>query len=405
MNNYIAPGVHVEETGARSRKIDGVLTSTCAFVGPTTKGPVGVASGPLTSFADYERIYGGVKDLPFATDKKALHRRNYLAHAARAFFDNGGMRLHVVRVVAGFRTGKGVVLPDANEYAAAFASLEGLGDISIVAAPGYSALSDLNRGAVYRAIQTAMLAHVADPLRYRMAVLDSPPGATPTEMQALPGLIDSTRAALYYPWVITANPLAGPKSRQPAEIALAPSGFVCGTYARSDIERGVHHSPANEEVLGALRFERELNTSEHELLNPVGVNCLRAFTGRGLRVWGGRTTSRDPEWKYVNVRRYFNYLGASIDCGTQWTVFEPNGENLWATMRQTVSDFLTTEWQNGGLIGSQPPEAYFVRCDRTTMTQDDLDNGRLVCLIGVALMKPAEFMILRIGQRTSDLSP
>ena len=371
MPNYIAPGVHVEETGARSRKIDGVLTSTCAFVGPTTKGPVGVASGPLTSFADYERIYGGVKDLPFATDKKALHRRNYLAHAARSFFDNGGMRLHVVRVVAGFRTGKGVVLPDANEYAAAFASLEGLGDISIVAAPGYSALSDLNRGAVYRAIQTAMLAHVADPLRYRMAVLDSPPGATPTEMQALPGLIDSTRAALYYPWVITANPLAGPKSRQPAEIALAPSGFVCGTFARSDIERGVHHSPANEEVLGALRFERELNTSEHELLNPVGVNCLRAFTGRG----------------------------------TQWTVFEPNGENLWAAMRQTVSDFLTTEWQNGGLIGSQPPEAYFVRCDRTTMTQDDLDNGRLVCLIGVALMKPAEFMILRIGQRTSDLSP
>ncbi len=164
---------------------------------------------------------------------------------------------------------------------------------------------------------------------------------------------------------------------------------MCGTYARSDTARGVHHSPANEEVLGALRFERELNTSEHELLNPVGVNCLRAFTGRGLRVWGGRTTSRDPEWKYVNVRRYFNYLGASIDRGT-----------LWVAMRQTVSDFLTTEWQNGGLLGSKPLEVFFVRCDRTTMTQDDLDNGRLVCLIRVALVKPAEFIILCISQRT-----
>lgn len=405
MSDYLAPGATIEEAGLRSKPIEGVPTSTCAFVGPTTKGPVGVASGPLTSFADYERIYGGVKDLPFAIDKKALHRRNYLAHAARAFFDNGGMRLCVVRVVTGFRTGKGALLPDANEYAAAFASLEDFGDISIVAAPGYSAFSDLNQGAVYRAIQAAMLAHVADPLRYRMAVLDSPPGATPTAMQALRGFIDSTRAAVYYPWVITANPLAGPKSRQPAEIALPPSGFVCGTYARSDTERGVHHSPANQDVLGALRVERELNTSEQELLNPIGVNCLRAFTGRGLRVWGGRTTSTDPEWKYVNVRRYFNYLGASIDRATQWAVFEPNGENLWAAMRQTVSDFLTTEWQNGGLIGSQPSEAFFVRCDRTTMTQDDLDNGRLVCLIGVALMQPAEFMILRIGQRTTDSSP
>ncbi len=164
MPNYIAPGVHVEETSARSRNIDGVPTSTCAFVGPTTKGPVGVASGPLTSFTDYERIYGGVKDLPFAIDKKALHRRNYLAHSARAFFDNGGMRLHVVRVVAGFRTGKGAVLPDADGYAAAFASLEGFGDISIVAAPGYSAFSDLSQGAVYRAIQTAMSRACCRPL-------------------------------------------------------------------------------------------------------------------------------------------------------------------------------------------------------------------------------------------------
>jgi len=138
------------------------------------------------------------------------------------------------------------------------------------------------------------------------------------------------------------------------------------------------------------------------VLNPIGVNCLRYLSGRGYRLWGARTASSDPEWKYVNVRRYFNYLEASIDRSTQWAVFEPNGELLWANIRETVESFLYGEWRAGALLGTSPKEAFFVRCDRSTMTQSDLDNGRLVCLIGVAVVKPAEFVVFRIGQKTAD---
>jgi hypothetical protein len=202
---------------------------------------------------------------------------------------------------------------------------------------------------------------------------------------------------------VVANPNARPgNDRVPKEIALPPSGFICGIYARNDIERGVFKAPANEVVRGALRFERDVSFGEQEMLNPLGVNCLRFFPGRGYRVWGARTASSDPEWKYVNIRRYFNYLEASIDRGTQWAVFEPNGERLWANIRTTVSDFLYNEWVTGALLGTRPEEAFFVRCDRSTMTQNDLDNGRLVCLIGVAALKPAEFVIFRIGQKTAD---
>jgi phage tail sheath protein FI len=216
-------------------------------------------------------------------------------------------------------------------------------------------------------------------------------------------LIDSKYAALYYPWVIVPNPLARPGREDiPRELSLPPSGFVCGIYARNDVERGVYKAPANEVVRGAIRFEIDVNFGQQEMLNPLGVNCLRLLSGRGYRVWGARLASSDPEWKYVSDRRYFNYLEASIDRGTQWAVFEPNGERLWANVRQTISDFLYNEWRNGALLGTTTEEAYFVRCDRSTMTQNDLDNGRLVCLIGVAIIKPAEFVIFRIGQKTAD---
>jgi phage tail sheath protein FI len=196
--------------------------------------------------------------------------------------------------------------------------------------------------------------------------------------------------------------LAGPRSQEPAEVVTPPSGMVCGIYARNDIERGVWKAPANEIVHNALRFERDVNFGEQEILNPIGVNCLRPMPGRGLRVWGARTAGSDPEWKYVSVRRYFNYLEASIDRGTQWAVFEPNGERLWDDVRNSVASFLYNEWKMGALLGLKEAEAYFVRCDRTTMNQNDLDNGRLVCLVGVAVVKPAEFVIFRVGQKTAD---
>jgi len=284
-----------------------------------------------------------------------------------------------------------------GSYEGCFAELEGLEDVSIVAAPGHSAFADS------QAIQGGLIAHAERRNAYRIAVLDTRPHEGLTEARVLRSQIDSTRAALYFPWVIVSNPLARPGVENiPREIALPPSGFVCGIYARNDIERGVFKAPANEVVRGALRFEVDVNFAQQGVLNPLGVNCLRYLSGRGYRVWGARTASSDPEWKYVNVRRYFNYLESSIDRGTQWAVFEPNGERLWANIKDTVSSFLFSEWKSGALLGGAPEEAFFVRCDRSTMTQNDLDNGRLICLIGVAVVKPAEFVIFRIGQKTAD---
>ena len=183
---------------------------------------------------------------------------------------------------------------------------------------------------------------------------------------------------------------------------VPPSGFVAGIYARSDIARGVHKAPANEVILGLDRFVTNVTFDRQAVLNPEGVNALRFFEGRASRVWGARTMSSDPEWRYVNVRRLFIFLEHSIDKSTQWAVFEPNNEQLWSSIRQTIEDFLITVWRTGALMGTKPEEAFFVRCDRSTMTQNDLDNGRLICLIGVAPTYPAEFVIFRIGQWTAD---
>jgi phage tail sheath protein FI len=246
-----------------------------------------------------------------------------------------------------------------------------------------------------QAIMLALISH-AERMRYRIAVLDSGNNQTISRVRALRAKLDSKYAALYFPWVKVLDPVTR------TEIALPPSGFVAGIYARNDKERAVYKAPANEVVRGALSFEMMLNKSQQEVLNPEGINCFRFFEGRGMRLWGARTISSDPEWKYVNLRRYFAYLERSIDKGTQWAVFEPNGEQLWANVRSTISDFLFNEWQNGALLGDKPEKSYFVKCDRSTMTQNDLDNGRLICLIGVAPLRPAEFVIFRIGQWTAD---
>jgi uncharacterized protein len=297
------------------------------------------------------------------------------------------------RVPLGAVAGTDGDAPDGTEATVALNYLLGMEDISIVAAPGLSHIPS---------VQGALIAHADKRRSYRIAVLDAAPNQLVSEVRTARGLIDSTHAALYYPWVVVTNPLASPRNTEPAEITVPPSGFVAGIYARTDVERGVWKSPANEVVRGALRFEREVSFPEQEVLNPIGVNCLRTLPGRGLRVWGARTASSDPEWKYVSVRRYFNYLEASIDRSTQWAVFEPNGERLWDNVRNSVADFLFNEWKQGALLGLKPDEAFFVRCDRTTMNQNDLDNGRLVCLIGVAVVKPAEFVVFRIGQKTAE---
>lgn len=274
-------------------------------------------------------------------------------------------------------------------------------DIAIVAAPDAGDLGD-DDGVASLAAAQALVAH-AELCRYRIAILDGPRESTLSQIREFRGQLDTKYAALYHPWVIVLDPLQpAAQGAPPPQIPLPPSGFVAGIYARSDAERGVWKAPANETVRGITRFEANINTGRQEVLNPEGINALRFFEGRGNRVWGARTATSDPEWKYVNVRRLFIYLEHSIDKSTQWAVFEPNGDRLWANVRQTIEDFLLNEWKNGALLGVKPEDAYFVRCDRTTMTQNDLDNGRLICLIGVAPVRPAEFVIFRIGQFTAD---
>jgi hypothetical protein len=274
-------------------------------------------------------------------------------------------------------------------------ALEAIEDISIVAAPGYSygyTTADSGRQSAIRGIQQHLISH-AERMRYRIAVLDAPDAASLGEVREYRGQIDTKYGALYYPWITVLNPVDG------QELNIPPSGNVAGIYARNDVERGVQKAPANEVVRLAVGFEQLLSTAQQEVLNPEGVNCFRFFEGRGYRLWGARTATSDGEWKYVNLRRYFNYLERSIDKGTQVFVFESNGHRLWENVRRTVYDFLLNEWKSGRLMGLKADEAFFVRCDRTTMTQNDIDNGRLICLVGVAPLRPAEFVIFRIGQK------
>ena len=283
--------------------------------------------------------------------------------------------------------------------ATGLAALGEIDDIAIVAMPDAATLGTDDE--IFTATQS-LVAH-AEGLRYRIAVVDGPQASSLNEIREFRGKFDSKYAALYHPWIEILDPTErAAQGRPPKRLLLPPSGFVSGIYARSDIERGVHKAPANEIVRGLTRFEANINKARQDVLNPEGINALRFFEGRGNRVWGARTMSSDPEWKYVNVRRLFIYIEHSIDKGTQWAVFEPNGPRLWANIRQTVEDFLLVLWRDGALLGDKPEQAYFVRCDRTTMTQNDLDNGRLICLIGVAPVKPAEFVIFRIGQWTGD---
>lgn len=608
MPEYLAPGVYVEEVSFRPKSIEGLSTSVAGFIGPTRYGPVGGTPELLTSFSDYERIYGGLDALRYGTTDQV----NYLAHAVRAFFDNGGTKLYVTRVyestetedpdqgqawwglgspatatlrarfpgrggeqritfvlkaspnplftsengtvqrVSGLREGDAVYIdreptsPGANvepgvydvsfndadevvftpavgdpvrvndldlyshhvyrltvsvqvkrpgrfeneqvwpdlspspgngngllavftseptgranflsipfaidvppahpitsaqellyalfgdvvepwrrEQVAAYTltggsdgdhptadtykgedagqvktgltSFEDVDEISIVATPGATAGYSENQTRA-RGIVQNLLVH-CQKMHYRVAVLDAPNNQILSEAREFRGRFDSTHGALYYPWIKVADPL-DPTGRR--ELTLPPSGFVAGIYARTDVLHGVFKAPANEVVLGAVGLETIINKAQQDVLNPIGVNCFRFFENRGFRLWGARTISSDSEWRYISVRRYFAYLEHSIDKGTQWAVFENNAPSLWKNVRETVANFLVNEWRNGALMGTSLDEAFFVRCDRSTMTQQDLDLGRLIVLIGVAVVKPAEFVIFRIGQFTAD---
>ncbi|GGP77498.1 phage tail sheath family protein [Streptomyces melanogenes] len=280
-----------------------------------------------------------------------------------------------------------------------FGGLEAIDEISMVAVPDLMAA--YQRGAIdlegVKAVQLGLIAH-CELMGDRVAIIDPPPGQNARQIrvwrQETAGY-DSKYAALYYPWIKSFDPASG-QSR-----LIPPSGHVAGIWARNDSERGVHKAPANEVVRGAVDLELQITRGEQDLLNPIGVNCIRAFPGRGIRVWGARTLSSDPAWRYLNIRRYFNYLEESILIGTQWVVFEPNDHNLWARIRRNISAFLVNEWRSGALFGQSPSEAYYVKCDEETNPPESVDLGRVVCEIGIAPVKPAEFVIFRLAQFSS----
>lgn len=282
-----------------------------------------------------------------------------------------------------------------------FGGLEAVDEVAMVAVPDLMAA--YQRGAIdleaVKAVQLGLIAH-CELMGDRVAIIDPPPGLNARDVrvwrQQTAGY-DSKYAALYYPWVKTFDPAAGQSRLMP------PSGHVAGIWARNDSERGVHKAPANEVVRGAVDLENQVTRGEQDLLNPIGVNCIRAFPGRGIRIWGARTLSSDPAWRYVNIRRYFNYLEESVLIGTQWVVFEPNDEQLWARIRRNVSAFLVTEWREGALFGSRPEDAFYVKCDEETNTQESVDLGRVICEIGIAPVKPAEFVIFRLAQFSSGM--
>ena len=391
MPQYLAPGVYVKETPLGPPPIEGVSTSTAAFIGETERGPV--TPTLVTSLREYEHHFGGA----FAEGK-------YLPHAARAYFENGGRRLYVVRVLGrdgktpgvtefeGHHDERGITL-DKKEDERGLAALarERFDEVAILHAPG------IGNDEAGQPIQAALVRHCKE-VGFRFAVLDCAPGLSDLNDPRLDprSSLDSPDAAFYYPWLWTADPY------RKSDILLPPGGFVCGAYARNDLRRGVWKAPANLPLRGALALERPIDSATQDVLNRRGVNGLRHLAGRGLRIWGVRTLSSDPRWRYVPVRRMALFLEHSLKRGLQWAVFEPNDEPLWATVRQSVASFLRQLWRAGALMGAKPEEAFFVRADRSTMTEADISNGRLIVEIGMAPVRPAEFVVIRIMQKTRD---
>jgi len=403
MPTYLAPGVYVEEVPAAVRPIAGVGTSTAGFIGvaaditkaaaknagmparpsgdPYAQAPA-LAPCPVNSWTEFTQAFG---------DFQAGNQ--YLAHAVYGFFNNGGGRCWVIRIAS-------ATTDFAKNLDAALAQFENIDEIAIVAAP----LPPDTAQAALSAAQGSIVAH-CEKMEDRVAILDS---ACDIQNDNLvisaddsgiwrPAANPKGYGAFYFPWIEVADPLGDAGAR----VAVPPSGHLAGVYARSDTDRGVHKAPANEVLLGALGVRYPVSKILQGSLNPLGVNCIRAFDGT-VKVYGARTLASDPqgdpEWTYINVRRLVNFLRESIDQGTQWVVFEPNAPDLWSKIRRNVGSFLTGLWATGALLGTTADQAFYVRCDETTNPPETRDLGQVVTEVGVAIVRPAEFVVFRLSQ-------
>jgi uncharacterized protein len=277
--------------------------------------------------------------------------------------------------------------------------LEVIQEINIISVPDLMSMYErgmLDKDGV-KSVQLALIAH-CERMQNRVAILDPVPNLKP--QQALVWRqketnFDSSFATMYYPWVKVTG-----KDGKP--LSVPPSGHVAGVWARSDSTRGVHKAPANEVIRGVLAPTYEVTTGEQEVLNPEGVNCIRTFPSRGVRIWGARTLSSDARYRYINVRRLFNYVAESLTRGTQWVVFEPNNVETWINLRRDITSFLLGVWREGALFGTTPEKAFYVKIDDQNNPEDERDRGLLTVDIGLAPVKPAEFVRLRFNHKTEN---
>ncbi len=394
--SYLSPGVYVEEVDRGTKPIEAVGTNTVGFLGESMMGPLNQAV-LITNWTQFVKTYGD------------FTQSTFLAHAVYGFFNNGGSRCYVVnvgapadldltpadKVAAAEKAGAPATAAPADKKVdndaryigkdngpgarTGLKCFEEIDEISLVAAPGVTS----------PAVQDALLTH-CEVRKDRFAVLDSPE-AVQGGVDKLPRPRDSKYGGYYFPWIQVYDPERG-------NVFVPPSGHVLGVYARTDNERGVHKAPANEIMRGALGLRYQISRGEQDILNPRGINCIRLMQGNGIRIWGARTLSSDPSWRYINVRRLFIMVETSIERATQWVVFEPNDFRLWKRVTRTIASFLTLVWRQGALMGETPEKAFFVKCDEETNPPEVIDVGQLIVEIGLAPVKPAEFVIFRIGQ-------
>jgi hypothetical protein len=381
---YLAPDVYVEEVSGGARPIEAVGTSTAGFVGvaPNSRAHIDEAVA-INNWAHFLREF-----VPEGSQSTPL------SHAVFGFFQNGGSRCYVVNV------GEGNPVAGGGGDRAGLDVLAQIDEIAIVATPGYTDAASYD----------AVLTH-CEQLEDRVAILEAPlevtninaltTVATAQAGEEEPEEDTGLRArnseggygSYYFPWITVRDPLA------PGELVnVPPAGHIAGIWARNDANRGVHKAPANEIVRGALNLTYRLTRAEQGELNQAGVNCIRLFARQGILVWGARTLASSAEWRYLNVRRLFNMIKESIAQSTRWIVFEPNDYTLWKSIRRDVSAFLTVLWRDGALMGRTPEEAFFVKCDEETNPPEVIEQGRVVTLIGIAPVRPAEFIIFRISQ-------
>lgn len=397
---YYAPGIYVEEVPSGANPIQPVGTSTAAFVGQASMADARVNEAvPVDNWSQFLKTYAqeGATSTP-------------LSHAVAGFFLNGGRRCYVVNL------GTGDALTGGSKGKVGLDVLETVDEVKIVAAPGMTGAGAYD----------ALLTHCEN-LKDRVAILDSPetapsvdlltkvaveqatkrgskkdtasgaetPGGSDADAGGLaPRMSKGGYGAFYFPWITVRDPLS-PK----VLVNVPPCGHIAGMWARSDATRGVHKAPANETLRGALNISQRVSSADQEMLNPKGVNCIRLFSREGVLVWGARTVADGAtEWRYLNVRRLFNMIEESIALSTRWVVFEPNDRPLWKAIVRDVRAFLTMLWRDGALMGRSADEAFFIQCDEETNPPESVDQGLVVVRIGIAPVKPAEFVVFRIGQ-------